>query len=75
MKPYANLSGKSGVVAYEEGPDWICVKFSDGSSYLYTYRSAGSHHVEEMKRLARQGQGLNAYINRFVRKLYASKGC
>ena len=75
MKPYANLSGSSGVIAYEDGPDWICVQFSNGSTYLYTYQSAGPENVEKMKQLARQGQGLNSYINRYVKYGYARKGC
>jgi len=75
MKAYRNLGVRSGVVAYDEGPDWIRVRFSDGSVYLYTYASAGRLQVEEMKRPARQGEGLNAYINRFVKGLYACKNC
>lgn len=40
---------------------------------LYTYTSAGSHNIEEMKELATRGEGLNSFINRHVRKKYASK--
>ena len=36
MEPYKNLSGNSGVVAYETGPDFIKVQFSDGGVYVYT---------------------------------------
>jgi len=75
MQPYANVGGNSGVRAYEIGPDWICVQFSDGSTYLYTYQSAGYANVEEMKRLAMQGWGLNSFINRVVKYKYARKGC
>lgn len=73
MERYRNLGGDSGVVAYEIGDDFIRVKFSDGSIYLYTDGSAGSHSIKEMKRLARIGQGLNAFINTTVRKNYARK--
>ena len=57
MEVYKNLGGDSGVVAYEIGNDYVRVKFSDGSIYLYTNGRAGSHNIREMKRLARQGQG------------------
>lgn len=73
MERYANLGGDSGVVGYEIGNDFIRVQFSDGSIYLYTYTSAGADNIEQMKRLARNGQGLNAFINRHVRKAYARK--
>lgn len=72
MKRYRNLSGNSGVVAYQLGPDSIDVKFQDGRIYLYTYASAGSVHVETMKRLAADGRGLCTYISRNVREAYAS---
>ena len=73
MERYANLGGDSNVVGYEIGDDFIRVRFSDSSIYLYTYLSAGSNNIEQMKRLARNGQGLNAFINRNVRKAYARK--
>lgn len=73
MERYKNLGGDSGVVAYEIGPDFIRVQFSDGAIYLYTYASAGSHNIEQMKQLATRGQGLNTFINTTVRKAYARK--
>lgn len=73
MERYLNLGGDSGVIAYELGDDSITVEFSDGSVYLYTYQSAGSHNIEEMKALAVAGGGLNSFINKYVRKTYASK--
>ena len=73
MERYKNLRGDSGVVAYENGPDFIKVQFGDGSAYLYTYASAGTQNVEHMKQLAIDGQGLNAFINTTVRKAYARK--
>ena len=57
----------------QTGNDYVRVKFSDGSIYRYTNGSAGSHNIKAMKRLARQGQGLNAFINTTVRKNYARK--
>ena len=70
MQRYSDIDRDSGVVAYEFGADFIRVQFSDGSIYLYTYRSAGSQKIEAMKSLADRGDGLNAYINRHARKLY-----
>lgn len=73
MERYRNLGGDSGVVAYDIGEDSITVEFSDGSVYLYTYQSAGGHNIEQMKELAVAGRGLNSFINKYVRKQYASK--
>ena len=73
MERYKNLSGDSGVVAYEIGSNFIRVQFSDGAVYLYNYASAGTDNIEHMKQLARNGQGLNSFINTTVRKAYARK--
>ncbi len=73
MERYRNLNGDSGVVAYEVGPDFIRVQFSDGAIYLYTNASAGAHNIEHMKQLAKNGLGLNSFINLNVRKAYARK--
>ncbi|CUU35214.1 MAG: hypothetical protein K6U12_06715 [Armatimonadetes bacterium] len=73
MERYADLSGRSGVAAYEIGDDYIRVQFKNGSIYLYTYESAGREHIETMKELARKGEGLSGYISRYVRNLYARK--
>lgn len=75
MPTYGNLDGDSGAVRYEYGADWIEVEFQRGRErfYTYTYTSAGREHVEQMKMLADAGDGLNAYINKYVAKRYASK--
>ena len=73
MQPYKNLSGNSGVVAYELGPDFIQVQFSDGAVYLYTISSAGFRYVTQMKDLARRGRGLSSFISTTVRDAYARK--
>ena len=36
MKRYGNLHGNSGIAAYEEGADFIRIRFTSGSVYLYT---------------------------------------
>lgn len=72
MVRYKNLGGDSGVVEYEIGPDFIKVKFeSSGKVYVYDYVSAGKNNIEHMKTLAKNGSGLNAFINRNVKKLYS----
>ena len=63
METYRNLSGNSGVQAFEIGADFIRVQFKHGKTYLYSYQSAGGANIEELKRLARLGQGLNTFIN------------
>lgn len=73
MERYRDVDGDSNVAAYEAGDDFIRVQFNDGSIYLYTSASAGVLIIERMKNLARSGDGLNAYINRVVRKRYARK--
>lgn len=56
---------------YEIGDTCIEVEFADTESvYRYSYESAGRENVEEMKRLAAQGHGLNSFINRRVKYLY-----
>lgn len=72
MQQYNDVDNDSNVDAFEIGDDYIVIKFLDGSIYTYTYFSAGSHHIEEMKRLASHHDGLNAYINSH-RPKYVSK--
>ena len=72
MERYRNLGGDSGVVGYEIGSDYIKVKFqSSGKVYVYDYASAGRDSIEHMKALAKNGSGLNAFINKNVKKLYS----
>jgi hypothetical protein len=73
MEQYKNLSGNSGIAAYELGDDSIKVEFRDGHIYLYTYQSPGREDIERMKELAITGRGLNTYISQHVRRRYASK--
>ena len=71
MERYLNLGGRSNVLEYEIGPDYISVIFKGTARiYTYSYKGAGAANVEEMKRLARAGQGLNAFIKRYVNQLY-----
>lgn len=74
MKTYKNLSGDSGVVAYETGKSFIKIKFEGESGiYTYDYKRPGKEQVEEMKRLAVKGQGLSTFISQEVRTNFSSK--
>ncbi len=64
MTPYYNLNGDSGIVAYGFTDDGIKIMFRS-SAKIYEYSSSliGAHNVEEMRRLAKAGRGLNTFIN------------
>ncbi|KKR91119.1 MAG: hypothetical protein UU42_C0022G0001 [Candidatus Woesebacteria bacterium GW2011_GWA1_41_13b] len=61
MEPYRDWDNDSNIVSFEIGDGYITVEFRTGRFRFYTY--SGSYHVSEMQRLARLGDGLNAYIN------------
>lgn len=69
MELYKDINGDSGVLGYEIGYDYITVQFKTGT--IYTYSSAESEKVETMKVLAKSDDGLNSFINRYAKKLYA----
>ena len=73
MKLYKDLSGNSNVISYELGTVEVRVKFDDDSLYLYTTQSTGAVNINEMQRLASNGQGLNSFIGRIVKMNYAEK--
>jgi hypothetical protein len=73
MERYKNLSGTSGVAAYEISQGSLTVQFRDGSTYLYTDQSAGAGNIQSMQQLAVGGSGLSSFIGRVVKKGYASK--
>lgn len=73
MERYKNLSGDSGVAAYEIRGGGIEVEFVNGSAYLYTDASAGAERIAKMRRLARLGRGLSTYISQVVRDGYAEQ--
>ncbi len=64
------LNSASGIQAYDYGDDFIRIQFEDGTIYLYTYESTGAYHIEQMKKLAQLGKGLNTFINQAVRGNY-----
>lgn len=73
MQPYSNLSGRSGVVAFETGDGYIDVEFTNRNIYRYTNESAGSGMIAHMHELAISGRGLATYISqlkpRYERRL------
>ena len=73
MERYRDIGRNSNIYSYEIGSDYINVQFKDGSIYKYTYSSAGTTNIEQMKKLAINGKGLNSFINTSVRKKYSSK--
>lgn len=75
MQQYANNSGKSGVLAYLIGSDFIVVQFPHNSFYKYTYSSAGQSAIEAMKRFAQNGSGLGTFIStKATQPNHSSKG-
>lgn len=73
MPRYANLSGKSGIVAYRIGQNSITVEFTGGIRYLYTIDSAGAENIARMHELATAGRGLSTFISQHVHDRYARK--
>lgn len=73
MEKYRDISGNSGISAYEFGDEFITVRFTKGGMYLYNYSITGSNHVKKMIKLAKMGNGLNRYINLNTRYAYARK--
>lgn len=65
MQPYGNLSGQSGIVAYEIGEDFVKVRFRDNPDlYVYSTAKIAAAKIDEMKRLAVAGRGLATFISR-----------
>ncbi len=73
MTSYKDLSGRSGIDAYEIRGRSIIVRFKHAGAYLYNYENPGLEEVEMMKRLAEQGRGLATYISQRVKRRYAKK--
>jgi len=73
MTTYKNLSGESGVLAYDIKPEGIRVQFVGGDVYYYSYENPGKKDVEKMKELAGNGLGLATYISQNVQKRFDHK--
>ena len=64
---------KSGVKAYEIGPESIDVEFSSGWVYHFSYQKPGALRVERMKQLAESGHGLSTFISKHVKNRFESR--
>ena len=73
MQPYKNLSGNSGVVAFELHASSVTLQFQDGGKYEYTAKKPGAAAVAQIKRLATAGRGLSTFISQEVKSAYARK--
>lgn len=73
LKPYRDAVGTANATGYATGRTWIIVQFKGDALYLYTNASCGVEHIRELKRLAKLGEGLDAYISKHVWKSYAKK--
>lgn len=73
LKPYLTTAVTPNATGYATGRTWIIVQFKGDALYLYTTASCGVDHIRELKRLAKQGEGLDAYIRQHVWKSYASR--
>jgi len=69
MKTYYHVSpatGKpTGISGYEYGTDYIVIYFTSGVQYVYNWLSCGRYHIEMMKELADNQNGLNTYLTRY----------
>jgi len=70
---YKNLSGNSGVSAFEMGIDFIKVYFKNRTIYLYNNKRTGEQNIQRMKSLALRGKGLNTLINKNLKNRFAKK--
>ncbi|MEC7784796.1 hypothetical protein [Leeuwenhoekiella palythoae] len=73
MIRYQNRNRDSGVAFYELLSNGIVVHFTTGAIYEYTYATAGKTSIDQMKKLAESGSGLNSYINQNVKYKYSRK--
>lgn len=74
VKRYKNLSGNSGVAAYESEDSLIKVRFHGNSDiYVYDSRRPGRARVAHMKELAESGRGLSTYISQVVKDDFARR--
>ena len=72
---YGNLSGNSGIQAFEIGATEIKVWFKGKRRpYVYNYINPGADNVERMKSLAIEGVGLSTYISQHVGRNYYKIG-
>ena len=71
MISYKNLKGNSNVKCYNISENYIDIEFYN-TPLVYRYSNVvpGRQVLNELKRLAIQGHGLNSYINKYVKENY-----
>ena len=67
MTPYRNTNGNSGITHYAIGDAHIDIQFQNGGIYRYEETNIGRLNFLNMKAAAIIGNGLNSFINHFVR--------
>jgi hypothetical protein len=77
LRPYEGKNEDHGVIEYAIDDTFIILKFKertwDGRQiYLYNYDRPGKLHVEEMKKHAKDNEGLTTYKNQNVKDNYAA---
>tara|TARA_E500000331_G_scaffold167460_1_gene162025 strand:+ start:3221 stop:3943 length:723 start_codon:yes stop_codon:yes gene_type:complete len=73
VKPCGSGDHSNGVISYDDGADYFCLRFSEGYDYTYTWESCSRVHVQNMKALANQGKRFMAYLNWHASEQFASK--
>jgi len=66
MEQYKNLSGQEPIGSFDIESSWIDVQYNDSAVYRYSHITPGREHVEQMKALARKGEGLADYISTHI---------
>lgn len=64
MQNYQDPNNDSNIAKTDIKENSLTVEFKTGEVYEYTQASAGAK-LEAMKRLAANGDGLNAYLNKY----------
>lgn len=63
MTSYKNLAGNVGICSYEIGQKEIRVKFHSHKSIIFNKEQTDEQQYNKIEKLAKQGFGLNEYIN------------
>ena len=71
MQKYKNLNNDSEVEAYDIDEDYVLIKFKNNVRYLYNEHHTGKENLEILKKLAKEGKGLNHFINEHLAKKHA----
>ena len=73
LENYMDLSGGGGITGYKFLQKGIILQCKLKDLYLYDFNKPGKQHIEQMKIVAEEGQGLTTYVNKNVRDNYSEK--